>query len=94
MVIDGRLAQMPERHPVINPGLGYGLGASVWTSNPERGKAIVAELETGAGWVNQHPDFGLDVPFGGAKHSGIGYENGRLGYNEFTRAQVINAKKK
>jgi acyl-CoA reductase-like NAD-dependent aldehyde dehydrogenase len=43
--------------------------------------------------VNQHPDFGPHVPFGGAKWSGIGYENGRRGYEEFTRAQVLSVKK-
>jgi acyl-CoA reductase-like NAD-dependent aldehyde dehydrogenase len=74
-------------------GTHYGLGASVWTSNPERGAAVVSELECGTGWVNQHPDFGPHVPFGGAKWSGIGYENGRRGYEEFTRAQVLSVKK-
>ena len=33
------------------------------------------------------------APFGGAKWSGIGYENGRWGYNEFTAIQTINIKK-
>jgi acyl-CoA reductase-like NAD-dependent aldehyde dehydrogenase len=83
--LDDALEQASRSH--------YGLGASVWTSNPERGRAIVSELETGTGWVNQHADLAPFIPFGGAKHSGIGVENGRLGYNEHTRTQVINAKK-
>jgi acyl-CoA reductase-like NAD-dependent aldehyde dehydrogenase len=83
--LDDALEQASRTH--------YGLGASVWTSNTERGAAIVSELECGTGWVNQHPDFGPHVPFGGAKWSGIGYENGRRGYEEFTRAQVLSVKK-
>jgi acyl-CoA reductase-like NAD-dependent aldehyde dehydrogenase len=71
----------------------YGLGGSVWTSKPERGAAIAAELEVGTGWVNQHPDFGPHIPFGGVKHSGIGMENGRRGYEEMTRTQVMNVRK-
>ena len=71
----------------------FGLGGSVWTSDVKKGEALVQELETGTGWVNHHMDITPFAPFGGAKWSGIGYENGRWGYNEFTAMQVVNAKK-
>ncbi len=71
----------------------YGLGASVWTSDRAKGEALVQELESGTGWVNQHLDVTPFAPFGGAKWSGIGYENGKWGYHEFTAMQVVNAKK-
>ena len=71
----------------------FGLGGSVWTSDVKRGEALVQELETGTGWVNHHMDITPFAPFGGAKWSGIGYENGRWGYNEFTAMQVVNVKK-
>ena len=71
----------------------YGLGASVWTSDPARGAQIVRELESGTGWVNHHMDITPFAPFGGAKWSGIGYENGRWGYEAFTEMQVVNVKK-
>jgi len=71
----------------------YGLGGSVWTSNLQRGEELVQELESGTGWVNHHMDITPFAPFGGAKWSGIGYENGRWGYNEFTAIQVVNTKK-
>jgi acyl-CoA reductase-like NAD-dependent aldehyde dehydrogenase len=71
----------------------YGLGASVWSSDPSRAAAIVREIESGTGWVNHHMDLTPFAPFGGAKWSGIGYENGRWGYNEFTAIQTINIKK-
>jgi acyl-CoA reductase-like NAD-dependent aldehyde dehydrogenase len=71
----------------------YGLGASVWTGNPERGESIVQEIESGTGWVNHHLDLTPATPFGGCKWSGIGYENGKWGYHEFTEIQTVNRKK-
>ena len=71
----------------------YGLGGSVWTSDLARGEALVQELESGTGWVNQHMDITPFAPFGGCKWSGLGYENGKWGYEEFTEMQVVNAKK-
>lgn len=71
----------------------YGLGASVWTGNAERGEEIVQEIESGTGWVNHHLDLTPATPFGGCKWSGIGYENGRWGYEEFTEMQTVNRKK-
>ncbi|MGH7789343.1 MAG: aldehyde dehydrogenase family protein [Candidatus Binatia bacterium] len=71
----------------------YGLGGSVWTSNLERGEKLVQELESGTGWVNHHMDITPFAPFGGSKWSGIGYENGKWGYEEFTEMQVVNTKK-
>jgi acyl-CoA reductase-like NAD-dependent aldehyde dehydrogenase len=72
----------------------YGLGGSVWTSSYERGAELVQELESGTGWVNQHMDVTPIAPFGGSKWSGVGYENGRWGYEAFTELQVVNASKK
>jgi acyl-CoA reductase-like NAD-dependent aldehyde dehydrogenase len=71
----------------------YGLGASVWTSDVRRGEELVRELESGTGWVNQHMDITPYAPFGGSKWSGLGYENGKWGYEEFTELQVVNTKK-
>jgi hypothetical protein len=59
----------------------------------ERGKQVVQELDAGTGWVNQHMDITPFAPFGGAKWSGIGYENGRWGYEAFTELQVVNTRK-
>jgi acyl-CoA reductase-like NAD-dependent aldehyde dehydrogenase len=71
----------------------YGLGGSVWTSDLARGEQLVQQLESGTGWVNQHMDITPFAPFGGCKWSGVGYENGKWGYEEFTEMQVVNAKK-
>jgi acyl-CoA reductase-like NAD-dependent aldehyde dehydrogenase len=53
----------------------YGLGGSVWTADPERGKAVARRVRTGTIGVNKYlPD--PAAPFGGVKASGIGRELG------------------
>jgi acyl-CoA reductase-like NAD-dependent aldehyde dehydrogenase len=69
----------------------YGLGATVWTSNPERGIELARRIESGTVWVNKHMDLPFDVPFGGCKQSGIGREQGTAGVEEFTQARIVNA---
>lgn len=68
----------------------YGLGGSVWSSDPARAARIAARMETGTAWVNNHLELGADIPFGGAKQSGIGVENGVEGLHEFTQLHVVN----
>jgi acyl-CoA reductase-like NAD-dependent aldehyde dehydrogenase len=71
----------------------YGLGGSVWSADRERAFDVAARIDAGTVWVNQHLDMRLDVPFGGAKQSGVGAEMGREGLEEFTQATIINAAK-
>jgi acyl-CoA reductase-like NAD-dependent aldehyde dehydrogenase len=74
-------------------GTEFGLGASVWTANPGRGAALVREIRAGSGWVNCHLDVTPATPFGGCKWSGMGVENGKWGYAEFTELQLVNVTK-
>jgi acyl-CoA reductase-like NAD-dependent aldehyde dehydrogenase len=69
----------------------YGLGASVWSSNPERAYEVAQQLEAGTVWINKHQDLAPHIPFGGAKSSGMGVEFGEEGLAEFTQLQIINA---
>jgi acyl-CoA reductase-like NAD-dependent aldehyde dehydrogenase len=71
----------------------YGLGATVWTSNPERGYEVACRIQSGTVWVNKHLDLPADIPFSGAKQSGFGTEMGVDGLKEFTQATVINVAK-
>jgi acyl-CoA reductase-like NAD-dependent aldehyde dehydrogenase len=68
----------------------YGLGGSVWTADVERGVAVASKVESGTVWVNKWLDMPFDVPFRGAKQSGIGAENGQEGIEEYTQARIIN----
>jgi acyl-CoA reductase-like NAD-dependent aldehyde dehydrogenase len=68
----------------------FGLGGSVWSSNVERASEVAKELECGTAWVNQHLELSPATPFGGAKWSGIGVENGPWGLYGFTELQTVN----
>lgn len=54
----------------------YGLAASIWTSNLQRGHRVAARIDAGLVWVNSWFLRDLRTPFGGAKQSGIGREGG------------------
>lgn len=71
----------------------FGLGGTVWTANFERGIDVALRINTGTVWVNKHLDMPFDIPFGGAKQSGIGRENGIEGMQEFTQVKIINVAK-
>ncbi len=68
----------------------YGLSGSVWSKDSDRGAEVAAQLECGSAWVNQHLAIAPNLPFGGAKWSGIGVENGPWGLLGFTEIQVVN----
>jgi acyl-CoA reductase-like NAD-dependent aldehyde dehydrogenase len=71
----------------------FGLGGSVWGGNAERAVEIAKELECGTAWVNKHLDLSPATPFGGAKWSGIGVENGPWGLYGFTELQTVNVER-
>jgi acyl-CoA reductase-like NAD-dependent aldehyde dehydrogenase len=68
----------------------FGLGGSIWSSNPGRAYALAERMEAGSVWINQHGALDVDVPFGGAKQSGWGTELGREGLLEFTQLKVVS----
>lgn len=68
----------------------YGLGGSVWTADVERGFEVASKVQSGTVWVNKALDMPFDVPFRGAKQSGIGAENGQAGLEEYTQARIVN----
>jgi acyl-CoA reductase-like NAD-dependent aldehyde dehydrogenase len=70
-----------------------GLGGSVWSSDRDRPFGVAARINSGTVWVNKHLDTGPDIPFAGAKQSGIGVEQGQEGLEAFTQATIINMAK-
>jgi len=71
----------------------FGLSGSVWSSDTARAEAVARQLECGTAWVNQHLNVVPHAPFGGAKWSGIGVENGPWGLLGFTEIQTVNVAK-
>jgi acyl-CoA reductase-like NAD-dependent aldehyde dehydrogenase len=69
----------------------WGLGGSVWSNDMDRAYALAEKMDSGTIWINQHADVAPNIPFGGAKQSGLGAELGEEGLAEFTQLQIINA---
>ena len=67
-----------------------GLGGSIWSTNLDSAYALAERMDSGTVWINHHADLAPNIPFGGAKQSGLGVELGEEGLNEFTQLQVIN----
>ncbi|QYN33503.1 aldehyde dehydrogenase family protein [Pseudonocardia sp. DSM 110487] len=69
----------------------YGLGSSVWTSDPDRGLAFARRVEAGSTFINTHSFESLDLrmPFGGIKQSGIGREFGEAGLSAYAEEHSI-----
>lgn len=67
----------------------YGLGSSLWTSDPRRAERLVPQIESGAVFVNGITKSDPRVPFGGTKDSGFGRELGPDGLIEFTNRKTV-----
>ena len=67
----------------------YGLGGSIFSSDPERAQKMAEQIETGSVGINF---FGsnLAAPFGGWKDSGIGMEYGPEGVNAYLKLKSIH----
>jgi len=71
----------------------FGLGASVWTRDAARARALAARLETGAVWHNDHAySFGASqTPWGGRRSSGLGRTGSRHGLYALSHVKLVDA---
>jgi acyl-CoA reductase-like NAD-dependent aldehyde dehydrogenase len=70
----------------------FGLGASIWTNNLDRGIALARQVESGIVSVNEMVRSDPRLPFGGIKKSGIGRELSEFGIKEFVNIKSIVVK--
>lgn len=71
----------------------YGLGASVYTTNAKRAKRAALDINAGMVKTNQNIYNKPCNPFGGYKSSGLGRENGKIGFHDVTQAKIIAREK-
>jgi acyl-CoA reductase-like NAD-dependent aldehyde dehydrogenase len=71
----------------------YGLGASVWTRDAARARAVAARLDTGAVWHNDHAySFGASqTPWGGRRASGLGRTGSKHGLYALSHVKLVDA---
>ena len=67
----------------------YGLGAAIFSSNPERAEKLAARLRCGSCFVNDFVRSDPALPFGGIKQSGFGRELGTYGIKEFVNVKSV-----
>ena len=73
---------------LANPSI-YGLSGPVTSASEERALAVARRIRTGTMSINGAVWFAVDTPFGGYKQSGVGRENGMLGFEEYLEAKAI-----
>jgi succinate-semialdehyde dehydrogenase/glutarate-semialdehyde dehydrogenase len=83
-----RVADEQEAIEVANRS-DFGLGASVWTRDLDRGKDVAARVDAGMVFVNSIVFSDARLPFGGVKRSGYGRELGEYGIREFVDVKSV-----
>jgi betaine-aldehyde dehydrogenase len=68
----------------------YGLGGAVFTADVEHGLRVAEQINTGTCLINDAPASGGGGPFGGAKHSGVGREYDREGFDSYFELKSIS----
>ena len=87
-----RYDRLPELIEELN-SQDYGLSGSVWGSDLTNLKDIASQLQTGRVFINAARAMGQfagELPAGGHKHSGLGWEKSVFGLREYYQYQTIN----
>ncbi len=70
----------------------FGLGASIWTNNIDKGVRLAKRIQSGIVSVNEMVRSDPRMPFGGIKNSGIGRELSEFGIKEFVNIKSVVVK--
>ena len=68
----------------------FGLGASVWTKDRQKGARIARRIEAGMVWVNDHSfsHGACQCAWGGVKDSGVGRSHSKFGFYECVNVKM------
>jgi acyl-CoA reductase-like NAD-dependent aldehyde dehydrogenase len=69
----------------------FGLGASVWTRDRQKGERISRRIESGMVWINDHSftHGACQCSWGGVKSSGLGRSHSKFGFYECTEVKLV-----
>ncbi len=67
----------------------YGLAGSVWTQDLSQAHRLASRIRSGTVWINCHSYFSPELPKGGHKQSGWGYENGAQGLENYLETKTV-----
>ncbi len=69
----------------------FGLGASVWTGDRQRGERIGDRIESGMVWINDHmfTHGACQCTWGGVKDSGLGHSHSKFGFYECVDIKLV-----
>ncbi len=68
----------------------FGLAASIWTKNIDKGIRAMRSIQAGRAWVNTTIAGGPEQAIGGFKQSGLGRETGVQGVEEYTELKSVH----
>ncbi|MCP5020752.1 MAG: aldehyde dehydrogenase [bacterium] len=68
----------------------YGLGASVWSGDVERGRRVAGALQAGQVGVNRYLAGAAGTPWVGARQSGFGFLGGIEGHRQFATPKTLS----
>ena len=68
----------------------FGLAASVWTTDQQRGLRLASRIKSGTVWINAHMKLHAEIETGGYRESGIGRLHGVEGLDEFLQTKHIS----
>ncbi|MFF1553181.1 aldehyde dehydrogenase family protein [Rhodococcus erythropolis] len=66
----------------------YGLGATVFTADPDEADMVSRRLDVGSVGINEWVCAPVEAPFGGTKRSGVGRELGKSGMDQFANVKT------
>jgi acyl-CoA reductase-like NAD-dependent aldehyde dehydrogenase len=67
----------------------YGLAGNVMGGSLEHSRAVARRLRAGFVGLNGGAPYGADVPFGGYKASGVGRQNGYVGFEQYLEVKSV-----
>jgi acyl-CoA reductase-like NAD-dependent aldehyde dehydrogenase len=70
----------------------FGLGASVWTTDRQKGERIARRVESGMVWINDHSfsHGACQCSWGGVKDSGLGRSHSKFGFYECVNIKLMS----